>query len=57
MDKDKIIDSTWERWQEYLEMYPGDEWALVAQAIAHRLQQQIEETEFYKRLSHARTDK
>lgn len=52
--REQILDSVLDKWSEYIEMYPGQEGELVSLILASELQKQMEETEYYKRLSHAR---
>ncbi len=52
--REQILDSVLDKWSEYIEMYPGQEGEVVSLILASELQKQIEETEYYKRLSDAR---
>ncbi len=52
--REQIISAVMDKWAEYIEMYPGQEGELVSLILASELEKQIEETEYYKRLSHAR---
>lgn len=54
MNKEQIILSAINEWEEHIEMNPGNEWSMVALVIAHKLEKQLEETEYYKRLANAR---
>jgi len=48
-----LIDATIAEWEEWLEMYPGDEWVILSHILAHKLQKQIDETTYYKRIADA----
>lgn len=52
--REQILDSVLDKWSEYIEMYPGQEGEFVSLILAAELQKQMEETEYYKRLSDAR---
>ncbi len=52
--REQILDSVLDKWSEYIEMYPGQEGEVVSLILASELQKQMEETEYYKRLSDAR---
>jgi hypothetical protein len=40
-------------YEEYLEMYRGQEWEFVARSMVHKLVKSLDETEYYKRLCDA----
>jgi hypothetical protein len=40
-------------WEEYIEMYKGQEWEFIARGMVRKLEKALEETEYYKRLCHA----
>jgi len=52
--REQILDSVIDKWSEYIEMYPGQEGEVVSLILASELRKQMEETEYYKRLSDAR---
>ncbi len=52
--RDQILADVMCKWGEHLEMYPDGQWEVAAGILAAQLEKQIEETEYYKRLSHAR---
>jgi hypothetical protein len=54
MSTDQILRDVINEWYEYIEMYPGDEWELIARSLAKRLEKQMGETEYYRRLADAK---
>jgi hypothetical protein len=54
MTRQEILDNTFDKWKEHIEMYPGQEAQVMSLLLASELQQVIEEKEYYKRLCHAR---
>lgn len=51
MKRTEIIQTVINEWYEHLEMRPGAEWQTIAHILAAKLEKQIEETEYYKKVA------
>lgn len=52
--RDEILSRTYDKWKEYIEMYPGREGEILAGLLASELEREIDQNEYYKRLIYAR---
>lgn len=50
-NRDQILNGIIDYCEEYLEMYPNDQWYIIANVLVKKLQEQMAETEYYKRLA------
>jgi len=51
MKRAEIVQTVINDWYEHLEMMTGREWQTIAHILAAKLEKQIEETEYYRKVA------